>query len=268
MSLGIVIKGPEGLVLATESRITLTADFGDQKIPVNFDNATKLLSFSDPNCAVGVVTYGLAAIGLRAAHSFIPEFESKISSKERLEIGEFAQKLSDFFMEQWKKEKMPDDYSGPSMTFVVGGFDKGDPYGKVFLFEIPNKPDPELRNPEPTEFGITWGGQNEYVNRLIMGCDPLLIHYLKNNNLINTELDNIIQNLQMNIPLEAMPLQDCIDLAIFFIRTTINAQKLTVGIRGCGGPIDVATITRREGLKFIQQKKVHGEKNWNRGNNE
>jgi hypothetical protein len=64
----------------------------------------------------------------------------------------------------------------------------------------------------------------------------------------------------MNIPLEAMPLQDCVDLAIFFIRTTIDAQKLTVGIRGCGGPIDVATITRREGLKFIPQKKVYGEK--------
>lgn len=81
MSLGIVIKGPEGLVLASESRITLTADDGKNKIPVNFDNAKKVLSFSNPNCAVGVVTYGLAAIGLRAAHSFIPEFESKLPKK-------------------------------------------------------------------------------------------------------------------------------------------------------------------------------------------
>lgn len=64
----------------------------------------------------------------------------------------------------------------------------------------------------------------------------------------------------MPIPLQAMPLQDCVDLAIFFIRTTAEAQRLTFGIRGVGGPIDVATITRREGLRFVQRKKVVGER--------
>lgn len=63
----------------------------------------------------------------------------------------------------------------------------------------------------------------------------------------------------MSIPLAAMPLQDCVDLAIFFIRTTITAQRLTLGISGCGGPIDVAIITRREGLRFIQRKQIVGE---------
>jgi hypothetical protein len=257
MSLGIVIKGPEGLVLAAESRITLTADYGKSQIPVNFDNATKLLSFSNPNCAVGAVTYGLAAIGLRAAHSFIPEFESELP-EERLKIEDFANRLSEFFLNQWEKE-MHSDYSGPPMTFVVSGFDEDEPYGKVYLFEIPNKPTPEPRNPGEADFGITWGGQHEFVNRLLMGYDPTLIQYLEDKNLINQELDSLIKSLQMNIPLAAMALQDCVDLALFFIRTTINGQKLTVGIRGCGGPIDVATITRNEGLKFIQQKNVHGE---------
>jgi len=56
-----------------------------------------------------------------------------------------------------------------------------------------------------------------------------------------------------------MALQDCVDLAIFFIRTTIIAQKLTIGLRGCGGPIDVATITRRDGFQYIQKKAVFGE---------
>ena len=78
MSLGIVIKGPEGLVLAAESRITLGAQTvtprGLQQIPVYFDNATKLLSFSKPNTTVGVVTYGQAVIGQqtpRTAASFL-----------------------------------------------------------------------------------------------------------------------------------------------------------------------------------------------------
>ncbi|MGV8143254.1 MAG: hypothetical protein ACP5OJ_01395 [Methanothermobacter sp.] len=259
MSLGIVIKGPEGLVLAAESRITLTADEAGNKIPVSFDNATKLISFSEPNSSVGVVSYGLAAIGLRTPHSFLPEFESQLSD-ERLKIKEFTQKLSDFYMEQWKNSEMPRDYSGPPMSFVVAGFDEGEPYGKVFLFEIPYQPVPEQRNPGENEFGITWGGQREIVDRLIMGLDPNLAEYLNKKNMIKPELKGLLTSLQMQIPLAAMPLQDCVDLAIFFIRTTITAQHLTVGIRGCGGPIDVATITRREGLKFVQKKHITGEK--------
>jgi hypothetical protein len=46
MSLGIVVIAPEGMVLAAESRVTLSAQINDQNIQANFDNATKLLSFS------------------------------------------------------------------------------------------------------------------------------------------------------------------------------------------------------------------------------
>ena len=76
MSLGVVIKGPEGLVLAADSRVTLEArQQNGAPIPVNFDNATKLLAFSKPHKHVGAVTYGMAAIGVRTAHSYLPEFE-------------------------------------------------------------------------------------------------------------------------------------------------------------------------------------------------
>ena len=43
------------------------------------------------------------------------------------------------------------------------------------------------------------------------------------------------------------------------VRTTIAIQTFLVGIRGVGGSIDVATITRTDGLKPIQLKKVIGE---------
>jgi hypothetical protein len=56
-----------------------------------------------------------------------------------------------------------------------------------------------------------------------------------------------------------LALQDCIDLACFFIRTTMDAQKLSIGIRGVGGAIDVAIIKRNQDIHFIQRKKDHGE---------
>jgi len=261
MSLGIVIKGPEGLVLAAESRVTLSAALQDQQVHVNFDNATKLLSFSHPNTTVGVVTYGQAAIGLRTAHSFVPEFEAGLP-QERLSVRDFAERLGQFFMQQWKAA-MPPDYTGPDMTFVVGGFDKDEPYGRVLLLGIPKQPSPVEQNAKPGEFGITWGGQREVVDRLIQGFDHRLPEIAQKALDLKPQqvqsLKQALNVLQMALPLGAMPLQDCVDLAIFFIRTTITAQRLTVGIRGCGGPIDVATITRREGLRFIQRKETVGE---------
>jgi len=262
MSLGIVVKGPEGLVLAAESRVTLTAeDHHGNKVHVNFDNATKLLSFNSPHNYIGVVTYGQAAIGLRTPHSFVPELESELPEK-RMKVSEFAKYLSDFFMKQWKSN-MPSDYRGPNITFVVAGFNEGEPYGRVYLVEIPHNPDPVEQSPD--RFGITWGGQREIVDRLIQGYDHRLPQIISqtlrlDENQRRTLLD-ALKPLQMQIPLIAMPLQDCVDLAMFFIRTTIIAQKLTIGIRGCGGPIDVAIITRREGLKFIQRKEIIGEEN-------
>ena len=72
-------------------------------------------------------------------------------------------------------------------------------------------------------------------------------------------LSDLLDQAVMQIPLLSMPLQDCVDLATFFIRTTIDAQRLTVGRRGCGGPIDVATITRNDGLQFVQRKRITGD---------
>lgn len=262
MSLGIVIRAPEGLVLAAESRVTLTVSPPPPEPPihVNYDNATKLLNFTNPHNYVGAVTYGVAAIGLRTAHSFIPEFESTLPD-ERLSIEEFAKRLSNFFMDQWNTVMDP-GYSGPSMTFAIGGFDDAQPYGRAYLLEVPSAPDP-VQQGNDDDFGITWGGQREWVDRLLQGYDSrlpdVLVQALGLDQARQQEMMNALGGLQMPTPLQAMALQDCVDLSIFFIRTTILGQQLTVGIRGCGGFIDVATITRREGLQFVQRKTLHGE---------
>jgi hypothetical protein len=258
MSLGIVIKGPEGLVLAADSRVTLTAQTPQGNIHVNYDNATKLLSFSEPNNYVSAVTYGQAAIGLRTANSFLPEFEANLPNGKRLSIEEFANQLSTFFMSQWNAE-MPSDYSGPDMTFVVAGFDEGEPYGNVYQFDIPRHP--QLVAQHVNGFGLTWGGQREIVDRLLQGFDERLLSIVKETlGLQQNQTDLLSRALRdkllLRVPIQAMALQDCVDLAVFFINTTILGQSLTVGIRGVGGPVDVATITRRDGLKSIQKKDI------------
>jgi hypothetical protein len=268
MSLGIAFKGPEGIVLAADSRVTLTTEMKRQGqtavLPSTFDNARKLLRI-DGQDFVGAVTYGLGALGQeqpRTAHSFIPEFERGLEVV-RLSAQDFAKKLSDFFMDQYAG-RMPQDYSGPDMVFLVGGYDEDAPYGRVFEIGIPSRPEPKERHAGQGEFGPVWGGQLEYANRLIHGYAPDLLSivqkFLELSDDRKEELENHLRSaLNIRIPYQFLPLQDCVDLSIFLIQTTIAIQRFIVGVRGVGGAIDVATITRTEGFKPIQQKMIVGE---------
>ena len=259
MSLGVIVKAPEGLVLAAESRLTITMNGPNGSIlPVYFDNALKLFSFQEFN-NIGVVTWGQALIGRRSAQNLLPEFEAEIQGKSGLSVSDFAKRLGDFFTARW--EKSGEAFQGVPMTFAVGGFDKQDPYGKVYVLDVPNKPNPEERN--SNEFGYTLGGQQELIGRIIRGYDPSILSLVAQKFSLDenaiAELQNELTPFQIPIPIDSMPLQDCVNFAIFLIRTTIDVQSLYLGIRGCGGPIDVATITQAEGLHYVQKKQIIGE---------
>src|ERR1051325_6244382 len=113
MSLGIALKGTEGVVLAADSRVTLFGQLpgaapGQQMvIPATFDNATKILK-TQCQKYVAAVTFGAGAIGQtepRTANSFMPEFEAEIANEGRLSVETFAAKLGQFFLKQWQVVK-------------------------------------------------------------------------------------------------------------------------------------------------------------------
>src|SRR5579884_303736 len=178
MSLGIMIKGSEGIVLAADSRVTLLNQVATPQagqvlvIPATFDNATKVLKVAEQDY-VGAVTYGLGAFmtenGPRTMQSFIPEFEERLKKDKvkRLTVGDFAKRLSDFFLEQWNALVKRGPNPGEEINFLIGGFDEGAAYGRGFLFVIPTNPSPVEQNPGPGQFGITWGGQHDAVFRLL-----------------------------------------------------------------------------------------------------
>ncbi|MCI0462362.1 MAG: hypothetical protein L0Z62_35875 [Gemmataceae bacterium] len=241
-------------------------------IPSTFDNATKLLRVTGQKY-VGAVTYGVGALGQqqpRTAHSFIPEFEAELTQKNgkdaRLSVEAFAQELSGFFLRQWKSQGMPlNPPPGNDMVFLVGGYDENAPYGRVFEIFIPSHPAPVERH--VNEFGMVWGGQREYTDRLITGFDPNLPGVAQQALSLTSQQRQTLEaqlkaKLQAPIPFQFLPLQDCVNLAILLIRTTISIQKFLVGIRGVGGSIDIATVTRTEGLRPIQLKKIIGEYNY------
>jgi hypothetical protein len=275
VSLGIAFKGPEGIVLAADSRVTLSGQLqGPQNqivlVPATFDNATKLLKAKGQD-HVGAVTYGMGAIGQqepRTAHSFLPEFEASLEKNKRLSVEDFAKKLSGFFLARWNDARMPNPApGGQDMIFLVGGYDREAAYGKVFEIFIPSRPAPREMIPVGV-FGAVWGGQREIADRLLTGFDfrapQIARDFLRVPNPAQAGQPDPLEvdlktKLSAKIPWAFLPLQDCVDLSIFMLRATITLQKWVVDIRGVGGAIDVATITRTEGFRYVQQKQVAGE---------
>lgn len=269
MSLGVAFKGPEGIVLAADSRVTLTTQILQPNqppilVPSTYDNATKLLSVKGQG-HVGAVTYGVGAIGQtepRTAHSYIPEFEKELENSGRLSVQEFSSKLSTFFHKKWQDQGMP--AKSADMIFLVGGYDEGAPYGRVFEVFIPSRPTPVEWHGGTGQFGLVWGGQREYADRLIHGFDGRLPDITKDFLFLDDPKKEALRQhlqskLQMPMPFAFLPLQDCVDFAIFLIRTTILMQHWIVGVRGVGGAIDVAVITQTEGFTEIQRKRIAGE---------
>src|SRR4028119_2173193 len=124
--------------------------------------------------------------------------------------------------------------------FLVGGFDEGDAYGRVFEVSIPDSPVPVEKNVD--DFGITFGGQHEIAGRLLGGYDPRLEALVTANVHLNAaQTANLRQkelpSLAMPIPYQFLPLQDCVDRAIFLIKTTATLQRWRTGAGGAGGGI-------------------------------
>jgi hypothetical protein len=282
VSLAVVFKGPEGLVLAADSRVTLMAGQpvpgGIQMLPVFFDNATKLLSL-DSYKHLGIVTYGQGTIGEeepRTAHSFLPELEQHLRKRPkptrrardgtatkstrpgRLTVKQIADGIGTFFRQQWRKAKMPAE--ADPMVFLVAGFDQGASYGRVFEVSVPDTPKPVELHADG--FGISWGGITFYAERLLSGVAPRAIEIASDElGLTPAQANNLAARwkteLHLPIPYPLLPLQDCVDLATFLVKMTADVMTWTIGIQGVGGDIDVAAITRTEGFQPVQQKRVH-----------
>lgn len=276
MSLGVAIKGPEGLVLAADSRVTMFTQVPQvvgqplTVIPSTFDHAIKLLRLRHKNQNhVAAITFGAGAIGLaapRTARSYMPEFEQELGDANRMPVNDFSNVLSKFFLKRWTESGMPVDLGQQNdMFFYVGGYDEHEPYGKVFIFSIPSAPVPVFAIPDD-QFGAAWGGQREITDRLLQGFDPqvpalaeefLAVPQTQRNP--QALYEQLRTRVTAPIPWQFLPLQDCVDLAMFLVKTTIAYQRFTVGIRGVGGATDVATITR-DGVHDVQTKQITGER--------
>jgi len=146
-----------------------------------------------------------------------------------------------------------------SFELFVGGISSGERLGEVWKISVINgqASGPVCVSPRG-QFGVIWAGQPEALNRLILGYSGLVPQGLTEAGIKEAEvgplMDAIRSKTQAALTHPAMPVQDAIDLADFLVDLTIRFTKFLPGANTVGGAVDVATVTRHEGFKWIRRK--------------
>jgi len=112
------------------------------------------------------------------------------------------------------------------------------------------------------QFGLRWDGEYEALDRLVFGLGTRFNEFAVKHGLSvehAMELrEKLVPDLYELLFVEAMPIQDAIDLARYLAETTIGFIRFSVPRpKTVGGPIEIAVITKHEGFQWVQCRSIH-----------
>ncbi len=274
MSICVMVKVGEGLVLASDSastisgtKITNDGKVTQQGVVKIFYNATKIFQIND--FPLGILTWGAGSFVSRTIASLIEEFSNNIAERENeeLNVENISKELWDFICT--KSEKFFTDIpleARPRTGFVVCGYTDGNFFPEEYQMIVPIKEPTRIRKDidgEP-DFGANWYGMTDAIVRFHYGRDEKFYETIEKNLEISKEKMQEFVNhsnkvFQYQLLFNAMPLNDAIEYAHFLVDLVINRFKFVIGPEMCGGDIDLAVITKAEGFRrynFSEKKYI------------
>ena len=237
MSFVVTVYVPEAIVMASDSRQTVTIKNQVETVSSDFAYKTFLL----PSQQVGLSTFGQAALGGLSVQSQVERFAEEVVD-EGHSVEVVAQELIRYLHER---------YPNADTGFYVAGFKREGRtsiphvyYCHVARAEVSRK-NVNARTSELT-YGASWGGQADVITRL-----------LKAKQVVGAERQ--LQEISAaRVNWHLLNVQDAIDFAIYAVRTTIDTMRFEARPKNVGGPIDVLLLTPA-GARWIQRKELHGE---------
>lgn len=272
MTIAISLKVNDGVVLAADSASTLFAQTagGQQAVMNVYNNANKVFNLRK-GLPLGAITWGSGSIGNNSISTLVKDLRRRFSGEDKnhrewrldpesYQVRDVAMKLRQFIFEERYPEAFKDWPTKPPLGFVVAGYSAGEGMAEEYMVQAVNG---ECPGPAPMrgkdESGMSWNGETEAISRLMQGVSPALAMVLQQNLGVPADdipgLMNVVrQQLTLQLVMPAMPIEDAIDLAAFFVDLTIKFSRFAPGAPTVGGPVEVAVITKHEGYKWVRRK--------------
>ena len=263
---GTVVVGvaiAEGLVLAADSRLTMTFERITPSYKSVSDSAQKLFDVGN----AGLAMYGSAFLQGRSVSAWVAEFKSQPRISEARtsapsafrDIDVLAKEFSAYISPIYDKQ-FPVGGERPILGFMMIGYDKAG-LGKLLQFEFPSNRTPQTTH-DTTHTGLEWGGHTHVISRLLLGLNDSMreIPELKLTPEQQKLYSGKIAGQEYYIPYQYFMLQDGIDLALSLVRITVEIERFSFGtneapgeVPGVGGAVDVLAVTP-SGVQWIKQK--------------
>ena len=271
--------------------------------PVNvFGGVSKMfLLYEDKDTSVAAITSGQGTVNGRTIAGLAAEYKRSCETNRTVfdRVEDVANDFLNFMATEWMNQ--PHIKNLPpavipavlpmlgTVNFIVGGFGKRDPHGMVFKLDVAKKDITSAFRPG-LGHGVTWGGQANFVERLLKGSDSRLEVLVKRNILeaLSAQRNGIVQSVLdgltaagVQIPdginfafqevLPAadqwdsfwaevdyanLPVQYAIDLASLLVNTQSGMQHFGTGIATVGGRTHIGVLQRNSSFKKLKEPKL------------
>lgn len=262
MTVAVLVKVHDGLVLAADSATTLIFD-GSAQV---YNNADKIIQLHR-KLPLAVMTWGLGQIGDASVSTASKDLRRRLMGKtprykdwklkpKSYTVEQVVNRLVEMFHERIVAMDLPSDNPNSTLGVLVCGYSAGCDHAEAYQVLL-NAGEPKIDQVAATDaFGWSAFAQTEAVGRLFHGYSPNLIEAL--HKLVpqesHEELSEALKGEVRDPVLRAMPFPDAIALAKFLVEVTAGYSHFLFGPDTVGGPIDVAGINRHEGFKWINRK--------------
>jgi hypothetical protein len=271
MTIVVTIRVTDGIVLAADSATSFTDATGH--VAKVYNSANKIFNLVKV-WPIGAMTYGAGSVGTESISTLsktlrerLTPRKSRAKSSDRdpfelvkasYTIENVAKSAKDFFEERYKAA-----YASPVPNYFLGyrvcGYSAQGKLPEAWEIKIlENSTEGPYKVYEDDHFGPRWAGENEALDRLILGVgsktEDALIALGATPDVARQTLMQLVNRLHANLFLPAMPIQDAIDLAEFLVETAVKFSHFSLRPATVGGPIEIATITKHEGFKWVMRK--------------
>lgn len=237
MSLILAVCVEEGIVLASDSRVTYNSRIEDEPDGDKIIHHLHNIHFSDNNYKTficengsGISTCGDSSVNGKPIAGIIEQFARKEISPDT-DVSEIPQMIKDYFSALDKSL---------NTDFIIAGYhnDNDDLFPNVWTVDTAGEI--ELQDIYP---GAVWRGEIDVLSRMIT---PLF-----------TKMgDEMIPLENHEIVWQFYSLQDAIDFAQYAIKITSDAMRFQSRIKSVGGAIDILAI-KPDKTMWISKKELH-----------
>ena len=230
MTIIVSVKINDGLVVASDS--TTSFFRADEKFVQSYDNANKIFNLRK-GLPIGAMTCGVGGIGSASISTLSKDLRRRFSGEEAecvdweldaatYTVKDVAEKARAFLFELTQAAG-----ANVWLTYWVFGYSAGHPLPEIWSLSINGADCPPLTLVrDESSWGPNWAGEEEALDRLILGRSSAILDSLVKNgmdeNAAKEIVPKVVHDLYETLVLPAMPIQDAIDLAKYLVETTMG----------------------------------------------